>query len=78
MTNPRPSDPDASPSTCRPADLLPAALDRLRADLKEFTDSEEDVLTYALFSHVAMEFLKRRKNGAPGLYDAERLTSPSA
>jgi len=65
------------PITCRPADLLSAAQDRLRAELKGFTDSGEDVLTYALFPHVAMEFLKRRKNGAPGLYDAERLTSSS-
>jgi pyruvate/oxaloacetate carboxyltransferase len=47
--------------TCRPADLIPNAMERSRRELEGITDSEEDVLTYALFPHIALEFFKRRK-----------------
>jgi len=50
-----------SPITCRPADLLPDAMDQLRNELKGVTEREEDVLTYALFPHIALDFLKNRK-----------------
>ncbi len=46
--------------TCRPADLIPNAMERIRGELRGITDSEEDVLTYALFPHIALDFLKRR------------------
>jgi oxaloacetate decarboxylase alpha subunit len=48
------------PITCRPADLIPPAVDRLRQELKGVTEFEEDILTYALFPHIALEFFKRR------------------
>lgn len=48
------------PITCRPADLIPPAMDRLRAELRGITQSEEDILTYALFPHIALEFFRKR------------------
>jgi pyruvate/oxaloacetate carboxyltransferase len=35
--------------SCRPADLIPSAMDRSRRELKGITESEEDILSYALF-----------------------------
>jgi pyruvate/oxaloacetate carboxyltransferase len=49
-----------APITCRPADLLPNAMDRLRKELKGLTEREEDVLTYGLFPNIALDFLKNR------------------
>lgn len=49
------------PINSRPADLIPNALDRLRNELKDVTESDEDILTYALFPHIALDFFKRRK-----------------
>jgi oxaloacetate decarboxylase alpha subunit len=48
------------PIICRPADLIPLAMDRLRKTLEGVTDSEEDILTYALFPHIAIDYFKRR------------------
>jgi len=48
------------PIHCRPADLIPNRLDTYRRELEGIARSEEDVLTYALFPHVAMDFFKRR------------------
>ena len=48
------------PIHCRPADLMTNQMGRFREELKRITDSEEDVLTYALFPHIALDFLKRR------------------
>lgn len=48
--------------TCRPADLLEPELDKLRAEIKEYMEQDEDVLSYALFPQVAMEFFKYRQS----------------
>jgi pyruvate/oxaloacetate carboxyltransferase len=48
------------PITCRPADRILPAMNRLREELREITDSEEDILTYALFPHIAIDYFKRR------------------
>lgn len=53
------------PIHCRPADLIPPAMDRLREELRGITQSEEDILTYALFPHIALEFFKRRTPDRP-------------
>jgi pyruvate/oxaloacetate carboxyltransferase len=45
---------------CRPADLIPPTMDRLKEELKGVTDCEEDILTYALFPHIAIDYFKRR------------------
>jgi oxaloacetate decarboxylase alpha subunit len=57
--------------TCRPADLIAPELDKLRADLAQksaeqgFTlaaDVDDDVMTYALFNQIGLQFLKNRGN----------------
>lgn len=61
----------AKPLTCRPADQLAPEMSSLKARLEglaqaeDFTFSDhpvEDVLTYALFDHVALKFFKNRHN----------------
>lgn len=47
--------------TCRPADLIPPEMDRLRKEVSEWAEQDEDVLTYALFPQVAEDFFKYRQ-----------------
>ncbi len=49
--------------TCRPADLLEPELDRLTRETKGKARSVEDILTYALFPMVAMEYFEQREAG---------------
>ncbi len=48
---------------CRPADLIPDELDRLRKEIGPLAHSEEDVLTYAMFPDIGREFLEQREAG---------------
>ena len=52
---------DATPITCRPADLIEPQLPKLREECKEWVQQEEDVLSYALFPQVATDFFKYRQ-----------------
>ena len=45
---------------CRPADLLEPELEKLKEEVGEYAEQEEDVLTYALFAQVAIDYFKRR------------------
>lgn len=56
----------------RPADLLAPELDKLRSEIKEFNQQDEDVLTYALFNDVAIKFFEKRRNKQYGI-DGEHL-----
>lgn len=47
--------------TGRPADLLEPELEKLKDDIKEYIEQDEDVLSYALFPSVAIEFFKYRQ-----------------
>ncbi len=47
----------------RPADLLSDEMDRLRSAIGELAESEEDVLTYAMFPEIGKDFLNRRRLG---------------
>ena len=47
--------------TCRPADLIPNELDTLRKECEQWIQQDEDVLTYALFPQVAVDFFKYRQ-----------------
>jgi len=49
--------------TCRPADKLEPEWDKLKAEYKDIAESEEDVLTLALFPQAARKFLESRKAG---------------
>ncbi|MDD2970171.1 MAG: oxaloacetate decarboxylase subunit alpha [Lachnospiraceae bacterium] len=47
--------------TCRPADLIPNELEKIESEMKEWKQQDEDVLTYALFPQVAVDFFKYRQ-----------------
>ena len=47
--------------TCRPADLIPASMEKFEKEAREHgAESEEDVLSYASFPQVATDFFKWR------------------
>ncbi|MBQ4530376.1 MAG: oxaloacetate decarboxylase subunit alpha [Lachnospiraceae bacterium] len=52
---------DKKPITCRPADLLENELDKIEAEMSEWKEQDEDVLSYALFPQVATDFFKYRQ-----------------
>lgn len=47
--------------TCRPADLLEPMLDKMAAEMGEYYEAAEDVLTYTLFPQPAIEYFKYRQ-----------------
>ncbi len=53
--------------TGRPADELEPQLDEFRNEIKEYIEQEEDVLSYALFPQIALEFFKVRKANKYGI-----------
>jgi oxaloacetate decarboxylase alpha subunit len=52
---------------CRPADLLAPELDKLKKECAEWTEQEEDVLSYAQFGQVAVKFFENRRNSKYGI-----------
>jgi pyruvate carboxylase subunit B len=48
---------------CRPADLLPNEMDKLRKDIGALAHNEDDVLTYAMFPDIGRTFLEERDHG---------------
>ncbi|WP_430460356.1 sodium-extruding oxaloacetate decarboxylase subunit alpha [Thalassolituus sp. LLYu03] len=59
----------------RPADLLKPELNKLRDDIGALAQSEEDVLTFAMFPDLGREFLQQR---ADGTLKPEELLPPEA
>ncbi|MBR2100517.1 MAG: oxaloacetate decarboxylase subunit alpha [Eubacterium sp.] len=47
---------------CRPADLLTDTIEQFRAEINEFYESDEDVLSYAQFGAVAVKFFEKRRD----------------
>ncbi|ROR29405.1 oxaloacetate decarboxylase alpha subunit [Mobilisporobacter senegalensis] len=52
---------DDKPITCRPADLLEPELKKIEAEMIQYKEQDEDILSYALFPQVATEFFKYRQ-----------------
>lgn len=52
---------DEKPITCRPADKIPAELDKYKEEMKQYSEQDEDVLSYALFGQVAEKYFKQRQ-----------------
>jgi oxaloacetate decarboxylase alpha subunit len=52
---------DEEQITCRPADLIEPELNKIRNEMKEYLEQDEDVLSYALFPQVAKKFFEFRK-----------------
>ncbi|WP_394129596.1 sodium-extruding oxaloacetate decarboxylase subunit alpha [Shewanella maritima] len=80
---------DSTAITCRPADLLEPELDKLRTELAQLAseqglelakEQDDDVMTYALFNQIGLQFLQNRGNPdafepAPSVDDID--TSPA-
>lgn len=47
--------------TCRPADMIKSEYSKLKSEIKLYYQQEEDVLTYAMFPQVAIEYFKWRQ-----------------
>ena len=62
-------------TACRPADLMPDELDKLRNEIENLAKSDEDVLTHAMFPELGKTFLQER---AAGTLKAEPLLSPDS
>ena len=58
---------DTEPITCRPADLIPDELETLEKEIVDYKQQDEDVLSYALFPQVAMDFFKYREAQQSGV-----------
>lgn len=71
---------DETPIDCRPADLLEPELDKLKKECAEWTEQEEDVLSYAQFGQVAVKFFENRRNAKFGIdgahSDSEKQIHP--
>ena len=59
---------------CRPADLIPPGMEKAREEVKDITQNEEDIISYALFGHVALKFFETRMKKAHER-ELERLVS---
>ncbi|HOY69833.1 MAG TPA: sodium-extruding oxaloacetate decarboxylase subunit alpha [Methylotenera sp.] len=55
---------DGEVITCRPADLLADEMPKLTGEAERFAQSEEDVLTYAMFPDIGKTFLQERNAGS--------------
>jgi oxaloacetate decarboxylase alpha subunit len=66
--------------TCRPADLIEPELDKIRGEMKEYLEQDEDVLSYALFPQVSQGFFKFRQAQKykieDGMVDYQEKTHP--
>ena len=72
---------DAEVITCRPADLIAPEMAKLQAEVERLAQSEEDVLTYAMFPDIGKTFLQERNAGtlkAEALLDKETVNAGAA
>ncbi|MFR1977399.1 MAG: oxaloacetate decarboxylase subunit alpha [Coprococcus sp.] len=71
---------DTKPITCRPADLIKPQLADIEKEMAQWKQQDEDVLSYALFPQVAMDFFKYRQAQKtkvdPTLADKENKVYP--
>lgn len=70
---------DEEPIDVRPADLLEPGLSKAAEEIPpEFVEKEEDIITYALFPHAAMEFFKHRESAPKEGPPSPRPAPPQA
>ena len=71
---------DMEPVTCRPADLIAPELEKLKAEAAQYVQQEEDVLSYAMFPKVSVDFFEKRRQAQLGLnpeyFDKNKGTYP--
>ncbi len=61
---------DMKPVTGRPADLIAPELDKLKEEAAKYAQQEEDVLSYAMFPKVSVDFFEKRRESQLGLDSA--------
>ena len=74
-TTPMPTDPEFHKKIIgdkkiikgRPADQLEPELDKLRGEIEQWIEQPEDVLSYAQFPKVALDFFEKRRNAKVGI-----------
>lgn len=69
---------DEEPITCRPADLLEQKFEKMKEEIKDLAESDEDYITYALFPPVARRFFEYRKQVRNGEVPSVTEAQPSA
>lgn len=73
---------DEAPITCRPADLIAPELDKIRDNMKQWLEQDEDVLSYAIFEQVAEKFFEQRRAEKykieTTMVNMEEMTHPTA
>ena len=69
---------DTEPITCRPADLIDDALPEYEKAIEPYKQMDEDVLTYALFPQVAIDYFKYRDAQQSGVDVTEADTENKA
>ena len=57
---------DEKPITCRPADMLAPGWEQAKREIGDLAQSEEDIVSYALFPQIAKPFFERRAKGLGG------------
>ena len=57
----KPFNPEVQKKACRPADLLKPELREMEKEVARYKQQDEDVLSYALFPQVAVDFFKYRE-----------------
>ncbi|MBS4030444.1 MAG: oxaloacetate decarboxylase subunit alpha [Clostridiales bacterium] len=67
---------DADPAFCRPADLLQPQMEEAAKEIGDLAESEEDVISYAIFPQVAESFFKRRRGLEPPICASEKCGFP--
>jgi len=65
---------DEEPITCRPADLLENKFEKMKEEIRDLAESEEDYITYALFPAVARKFFEYRKKARDGEIPQHQVT----
>lgn len=64
---------DEEPITVRPADLIEPGFEKAKEEIGDLAESDEDVVSYALFPPVAREFLQLRRDGMVAAIDEPRI-----
>ncbi len=69
---------DEQAITCRPADLIPNEWDKIKAEIADKSTNDDDVLSYALFPKVWLEFWEKKNKPAEAPKPAAPAPAPAA
>ncbi len=68
--------------TCRPADTIEPEIEKVKKEMAEYQEQDEDILTWAMFPQVAQKFFEARKAGKykidPDMVDYQNRVHPMA